>query len=333
MSSSLLHSTALDPATETSSSAQPVSTDGRLISMVMNTGSGHHAAGHEQLAEQLMTYFSQQGFKVDLYLLTEARQLREVIRLARAKHAREGGVIVAAGGDGTLNSVAQELKHTQIRMGIIPLGTFNYVARALDIPLEPMAAAQVIVEGMARSVHVGTINDYIYLNNASIGLYPKIIEQRELHNARYGRFRVVAMVSGFAVLMREQLRLKLRMTIDGAQTPIETPLVFFGNNQLQLQDMKLTLADCVAQGKLAVVAITPLTRWKMIKLIHQLQLGTFEQAAEVRSFCADQIKIESRTRLMKVALDGEIVKIQTPLVFKVAHNALQVMVPYAVTSV
>ena len=296
MSSSLMQSTELSepiaPVSSYSPEDQPAHASGRLISMVMNTGSGHHAYGHEQLARQLTAYFSEQGFEVDLYLLTEARQLSEVVRQARAKHEREGGIIVAAGGDGTLNTVAQELKHSSIRMGIIPLGTFNYVARALDIPLDPFAAAQVIVEGVARPVHLGTVNDYIYLNNASIGLYPKIIEQRELYNARFGRFRVVAMVSGFVVLMREQQKLKLKMTIDGEQTPIETPLVFFGNNQLQLQDLKLTLAECVAQGKLAAVAITALTRWQMIKLIHRLQVGLFEQAPEVTSFCADQIKIE-----------------------------------------
>lgn len=312
---------------------QPMQGSGRLISMVMNTGSGHHAYGHEQLARQLTDYFSEQGFEVDLYLLTEAHQLSEVVRQARAKHEREGGVIVAAGGDGTLNTVAQELKHSHIRMGIIPLGTFNYVARALGIPLEPFAAAEVIVKGTAQPVHLGTVNDYIYLNNASIGLYPKIIEQRELYNARFGRFRVVAMVSGFVVLMREQQKLKLKMTIDGEQTPIETPLVFFGNNQLQLQDLKLKLAQCVEQGKLAAVAITALSRWQMIKLIHRLQVGLFEQAPEVTSFCAEQIKIESRVKHMKVAIDGEIVRIPTPLIFKVAHNALQVMVPHASTSV
>ncbi|TEU30421.1 diacylglycerol/lipid kinase family protein [Alkanindiges illinoisensis] len=335
MSSSPIQSTELSepiaPVSSYSPEDQPAYASGRLISMVMNTGSGHHAYGHEQLARQLTAYFSEQGFEVDLYLLTEARQLSEVVRQARAKHEREGGVIVAAGGDGTLNTVAQELKHSSIRMGIIPLGTFNYVARALDIPLDPFAAAQVIVEGIARPVHLGIVNDYIYLNNASIGLYPKIIEQRELYNARFGRFRVVAMVSGFVVLMREQQKLKLKMTIDGEQTPIETPLVFFGNNQLQLQDLKLTLAECVAQGKLAAVAITALTRWQMIKLIHRLQVGLFEQAPEVTSFCADQIKIESRVKRMKVAIDGEIVQISTPLIFKVAHNALQVMVPQGVT--
>lgn len=306
-----------------------------LVSVVMNTGSGHHAAGHEDLAIQLQQFFQAQGFEVDVYLPTAGNELSHMVKMAIGKHQRQHrpGIIVAAGGDGTLNTVAQKLIYTDIALGIIPLGTFNYVARALGIPLEPMAAARVISTGIRREVNVSTVNDYVYLNNASIGLYPKIIEQREFDNARYGRFRAVALLSGFAVLMREQYKLRLRMTIDGEKKQLESPLVFFGNNQLQLQDFHLQLSECVAQGKLAAVAITELSRWQLIKLIHRLQVGTFEQAPEVTAICAESIKIESRARTMKVAIDGEIVYVNTPLLFKVAHKALQVMVPHDPASV
>lgn len=305
-------------------------THNTLISLVMNTGSGHHAAGHEDLATQLATFFRAHHFDVDVYLPAASNELSHMVKQAVGKHQRQHrpGIIVAAGGDGTLNTVAQKLVYTDIALGIIPMGTFNYVARALNIPLEIMAAAQVIVEGMRRDVNVSTVNEYIYLNNASIGLYPKIIEQRETDNARFGRFRAVALLSGFAVLMREQYKLRLRMTIDGEKTRMESPLVFFGNNQLQLQDFHLQLSECVAQGKLAAVAITELSRWQLIKLVHRLQTGTFEQAPEVTCICAESIKIESRARTMKVAIDGEIVYVNTPLLFKVAHKALQVMVPH-----
>ena len=298
-----------------------------LISMLMNTGSGHHAAGHEQLAIDLIAYFKQQGFIVDLYILNETNRLNDVLEQIKLKHPCESGIVVAAGGDGTLNSVAQVLQHTQICMGIIPLGTFNYVARALNIPLDPFAAAQVIVQGRRQAIHLGSVNGCVYLNNASIGLYPKIIEQREAYNTRFGRFRTVAMMSGLIVLLSEQRQLKLKLTVDGEKIPLQTPLVFFGNNQLQLADLKLALANCAAQGKLAAVAISQLTRWQMIKLIHRLQQGSFEQAPEVSSFCATEIKIEARKKSMKVAIDGEIITLKTPLLFKVAHDALQVMVP------
>lgn len=299
----------------------------------MNTGSGHHAYGHEVLGKELKSFFMDHGYEVEMYTPTEADDLSQLVQLAVARHRHRKGIIVAAGGDGTLNCVAQQLCHTDIPLGIIPLGTFNYVARVLDIPLEVFEAAQVIVDGYARSINVGLVNQHVYLNNASIGLYPKIIEQRETDNARFGRFRAVAMISGFAVLMREQQKLRLQMIVDGQEQPLESPLIFFGNNQLQLHDLNLQLAACVEQGRLAAVAITPLTRWQLIKLIHRLQRGTFEQAPEVRVFCAEKIKINAKVKYMKVAIDGEIVRVNTPLIFKVAHQALQVMVPHAIASV
>lgn len=299
----------------------------------MNIASGHHANGHEVLAKELKSFFMDHGYEVDLYLPTKSKGLTQLVKLAVIRHRQRQGIIVAAGGDGTLNCVAQELHHTEIPLGIIPLGTFNYVARVLNIPLDVFEAAQVIVDGHHRAINIGLVNEYVYLNNASIGLYPKIIEQREADNARFGRFRAVAMISGFAVLMREQQKLRLKMMVDGQEEPLESPLIFFGNNQLQLHDMNLQLAECVEQGKLAAVAITALTRWQLIKLIHRLQRGTFEQAPEVSAFCAEMIKIHAKVKTMKVAIDGEIVRIKTPLIFKVAHQALHVMVPHVTAPV
>ena len=299
----------------------------KLISIVMNKGAGHRAPEAEPIHELLVNYFTKHGFDVQLHLAEQPHDLTRMTQKAVAQHQQRTGVIVAAGGDGTLNTVAQILLHGSIPMGIIPLGTFNYVARALDIPLAPLDAAHVIVQGIQSAIHVGCVNQYIYLNNASIGLYPRMIEQREQDNSRFGRFRAVAMLSGFAVLMREHQKLKLKLSVDGQIEPIESPLVFFGNNQLQLQDFKLELAECAAQGKLAAVAITEVTRFQMLTLIARLQLGTFEQAQEVTAFCAEQIRIDSKARQMKVAIDGEIVQVKTPLHFSVAQDALLMIVP------
>ena len=299
-----------------------------LISLIMNINSGHRVLDAEPMSDVLVRYFTQRGCDVELHIADEPYKVPQLTLRVAAQHQNRHGVIVAAGGDGTLNAVAQALLHGTIPMGIIPLGTFNYVARALAIPLDPLDAAHIVLHGHRHAIHVGCVNQYIYLNNASIGLYPRLIEQREYDNKRFGRFRYVAMISGFTALMREHQKLKLKLIIDGQIKPIESPLVFFGNNQLQLQEFKMNLAECAAIGKLAVVAITELTKWQMLKLIARLQLGTFEEAPEVTAFCAEVIKIESKAWQMKVAIDGEIVHVQTPLYFSVAKEALTVIVPH-----
>lgn len=302
-----------------------------LISLIINVNAGHRVDA-EPMSEVLVRYFTQRGCDVDLYAPDKPYLVQQLIPKITAKHQNRRGVIVAAGGDGTLNTVAQALLQNTIPMGIIPLGTFNYVARALGIPLDPLDAAHVVLHGHRHAIHVGCVNQYIYLNNASIGLYPRLIEQREYDNSRFGRFRYVAMISGFTALMREHQKLKLKLIVDGQIKPIETPLVFFGNNPLQLQEYKLSLAECAAQGKLAVVAMTELTKWQILKLIARLQFGTFEEAPEVTAYCAESIKIESKAWQMKVAIDGEIVHVQTPLYFSVAKFALTVIVPHHTNS-
>lgn len=310
--------------------------NGRLVSLIVNAKAGHHLVNGWSLPEQLTQYYQQQGCEVMLYAADHPCELTHLAQSAVAvHHARqlEGqqGVIVVVGGDGTINTVAHRLLHTHVPLGIIPAGTFNYVARALGLPLDQMAAAQITLTGVQRDIHVGMVNQYIYLNNASIGLYPHLIEQREADKGRFGRYQTVAMLSGFAVLMRQHQKMRLRMIIDGHPEPIESPMVFFGNNQLQLTDMHLALAECAAAGKLAAVAMAEVNRLQILALIARMQLGTFEQSPQVHSFCADRISIESRSRSMKLAIDGEVVTVNTPLQFKVARHALAVMTPHAVT--
>lgn len=300
----------------------------RLISLVMNAGSGHRKSGEPPVDEALATFYAQHDVEFKAYLAEEPGDLPRLVEEAVRAHRQREGVILAGGGDGTINCVAQRLLNTDIPMGIIPLGTFNYVARALDIPLEDVeGAAEVALTGVAQPIHVGQVNDRVYLNNASVGLYPYLIEQREKANKRFGRFRGVAMVSGFAVLMSQHEQMRLKVVVDGDSEPLASPMVFFGNNQLQLADYNMQIADCAAQGKLAALALESVSRVKMLKLLAQVQLGTFEQAPEVRVYCADRMRIESRKQYMKVAIDGEIVRLKTPLRFQVAQNALLIMAP------
>lgn len=313
----------------------------RRISLIINRHAGQQLLDGEQLSRQLANYFIEHGCELYMYQPADEAGFCQAIDQALQQQAEQAGVLVAAGGDGTLNSIAHRLRQAQqhtpalraVSLGIIPLGTFNYVARALQIPLDPLQAAAAIVQGQPQSIHVGCINQYIYLNNASIGLYPHLIQQRERDNRRFGRQRWVAALSGLTVLLRHHHRLKLRMLVDGQSEALLTPMVFFGNNQLQLADFKLKIADCAAQGRLAAVAVQRVSRWQMLGLIASLQLGRFEQAPAVHCYCADQIQIDTGQRQVTLAIDGEIVTVSPPLYFSVAKQALNVMVPHATASV
>lgn len=305
------------------------------LSMIYNEKSGFHATKNDKIYEQLMTKWSDYGFEIQVFDIGSESNFKAMMDKVKARHKLYDnvGVIVAAGGDGTLNAVASELLHQEIPLGVLPLGTFNYVARVLNIPLDIIQAAEVIATGESRSSHVARINDRIYLNNASLGLYPLFIKKRELYNRKFGRFPLHAYTSGLDVLIRDRKELKLEIEVNQQKYPVKTPLIFFGNNQLQLQEMNLKIAKCAEIGEVAGVVLAKSDKMSLFKTLFQLIRGQLENAADVYSFSGEKVTVYSKKAKLTVAIDGEITEIATPLKFNVDKNALKIMVPYDSASV
>lgn len=304
------------------------------LSIIYNQKSGFHANHQESVYEKIMTLWSEAGFSIQSFEMGEHAHFQQMMQHVLQRHQQQPqGVVVAAGGDGTLNAVAAYLMHSSIKMGILPLGTFNYVARVLGIPLDLTEAAQVIVAGHTTSVHVARLNQYIYLNNASLGLYPLFIEKRERYNGYWGRLTINAYTSGLDVLIRDRKELKLEVDVDGQRYPVKTPLVFFGNNQLQLQELNLKIAKDAAQGKVAGVVVAKSDKKTLFKLLWQLIRGQLERTPEIYSFAADQVVIHSKAKKLSLAIDGELVQVNPPLKIWVDHAALKVVVPDVTASV
>ena len=299
------------------------------LSLIYNKKSGFHAANKDEVYEQLVADLSTAGFEIQSFELSECMNFDQMMQdiLLRHRQAENVGVVVAAGGDGTLNAVASKLMGTDIPMGILPLGTFNYVARVLNIPLDLLDAAKTISEGQPRSVHVAQLNQHIYLNNASLGLYPLFIQKREQFNKHFGRFPLHAYTSALDVLIRDRKELKLEVEVDGQRYPVKTPLIFFGNNQLQLAEMKLRIAEAAEAGKVAGVVVAKSDKRTLFKILWQLIKGNLDQASDVYSFAADEVIVHSKRNKLTVAVDGEIVTMTPPLKITVRKHALNIMVP------
>jgi hypothetical protein len=87
--------------------------------------------------------------------------------------------VVVGGGDGSVRTVASVLADTGVPLGVLPLGTLNHFARDLGIPLDVEAAAETIAKGDVRVVDLAKANGEIFINNASIGIYPYLVIARE----------------------------------------------------------------------------------------------------------------------------------------------------------
>jgi diacylglycerol kinase family enzyme len=242
------------------------------------------------------------------------------------------GLVVAVGGDGTINTVAQALHGAAVPLGVLPAGTFNYFARAHALPQDAPDAVALWRDGLPQPVQAGWVNEQLFVVNASIGLYPKLLRAREEDNARLGRWRAVAAWAALRTVLRDTRSLHLDLDSDGHTERVRTPTLFVGNNPLQLEQFGLPHAQTLnGGGALAAVRVRPLGRWQLIVLALRGLIGSLGPAPEVSATLVRELRVALRGRRARrplaVAFDGELRTMTPPLHFRVAPAALRLIKP------
>lgn len=255
-------------------------------------------------------------------------QIDRVAAGAVARARADGGIVVAVGGDGTLNAVAQAVFGSGCAYAVLPQGTFNYFGRTHGIPQDLEAAMRGLLQASVTPVRVGRVNGRVFLVNASLGLYPKLLEDREAAKQEYGRSRGVALLSALRTLVSGARRLVLDIAAGGDRRRVRTSTLFVGNNALQLARIGIDEAAVLGQGELAGLMIKPASRLALLGLALRGALGRLGAAENIESFVFRKMTVAPRgRRRIKVAIDGEVVWMRSPLVFEVAPEPLPLMLP------
>jgi diacylglycerol kinase family enzyme len=298
---------------------------GSTIHVVMNAASGDDDKERSRAA--LEDAFAARGNPVRFHLIDNPDDIEQTIAEAKQACIDQPGLLVAAGGDGTVNASAAAIAGSDVPFAVIPLGTFNYFARDIGMPLEPAAAATAILDGQIAPMHVARINKRPFLVNASIGLYVRLIQERERHGRKLGRNRVTAVISGLITALRGHYAMHLDMVIDGKSRTVRTPVVFLGKNYLQLKNLDFDIAEGIAAGKIGIITLEDANPLTMIGIAWRTLFGKPEEAQKLNAFCAEKLEIKTRRPLMSVVVDGEIMALQTPLKIEVQRHALLVVRP------
>ncbi|VWX62798.1 Diacylglycerol kinase [Burkholderiales bacterium 8X] len=271
------------------------------------------------------------GRRHEFFMVDHAHAPDDQARKAVARAREAGGIVVAAGGDGTINAVAQVVLGSGCDFGVLPQGTFNYFGRTHGIPTETEKSLEVLLTCKPQPVQVGLVNDRAFLVNASLGLYARLLEEREHFKSRYGRSRAVALLAAVAtLLLRGDRRLDLRISWRGQERDVRTPTLFVGNNSLQLEQIGMEEAEALDQGELAAIALKPVGRLAMLWLMVRGGFGRLGAADDVLSLSFKSIVVKpvsARRSRIKVAADGEIQWMQMPLHFRVAPERLMLVKP------
>jgi len=271
----------------------------------------------------LAILFAQFGVTADFLPLSEGNSITQV---AAGAINKEYDVVVAGGGDGTVNAVASALIGTSTPMGILPMGTLNHFAKDLKVPIDMEAAVKTIVSGRVKLVDVGEVNGRLFVNNSSLGLYPSIVRLREaIQKSGYQKWPAFIRAVWAIFLRFPRLRLELK----SATAPISrtvTPLLFIGNNPYETTLTQLGSRSAMDQGKLWVVVPKAETRWQLVAALFTLVRGR-SVASDVSAFEAENLVVNNKRSALNIAVDGEVLLLEPPLHYQIRPKALKVIVP------
>lgn len=291
------------------------------VKIIISAGAGGGDKNKER--ERLSAIFAEQQIDTDISL---ARNGTEVTEIARDAARGSYKVIVAAGGDGTVNTVAAAVVDTDKTLGVLPLGTLNHFARDLRIPTDLQAAADTIVAGHTTEVDVGEVNNRVFLNNSSLGLYPMIVREREKRE-RLGFRKWPAFVWASIQALRRYPFLDVQLRVEGEVVDRLTPFVFVGNNEYAMESFNIGLRDRLDSGVLSVYITDRIGRLRLIGLAVRAFVGRLRDDKDFLALRSNEVKILTRRKRLRVAFDGEIDVMETPLYYRIRRRALRVIVP------
>ena len=283
-------------------------------------GTGDKTSEIERLAE----IFKENQIDVDVSL---AKTGDEVAELARQAARSPCKVIVAAGGDGTINSVAAAVIDSDKVLGVLPFGTLNHFARDAGIPFDLDAATRTIIAGHTVEVDVAEVNGRIFLNNSSLGLYPMIVREREKHQ-RLGFRKWPAFIwATIKALLRRNPFLDVQLRVNDDLLDRTTPFVFVGNNEYAMDLFNIGLRERLDRGVLSIYITHGTSRLKLIRLAMRAVIGRLQNDRDFLQLRSDEVKIQTARKRVRVAFDGEVEVMEAPLRYRVRNRALRVIVP------
>ena len=294
------------------------------VAVIINASAGCGYAA--DWADSIKGKFRAVGLEPAITLAGNAAEME-----AAATQALQQGVgmVVAGGGDGTVNALAGVLAGSAAAFGVLPLGTLNHFARDLNIPLLLDDAIANLARGVRVKVDVGDVNGRLFLNNSSLGLYPDIVRDREKQQRRLGRGKWLAFCWALMAALRRFPFLSVRLDVNGKLHARRTPFVFIGNNEYTMQGLNIGERERLDGGTLSLYVAQRPGRLGLLRLAFRALFGRLAEARDFDVLLAPELRIETRHKRLRVATDGEVTVMATPLCYRIRAAALSVIVPAA----
>jgi diacylglycerol kinase family enzyme len=246
-------------------------------------------SGRGQDTDDLRTAAERLG--IEAHLLKPGEDPAELARKAE-------GPLGIAGGDGSLARVAAVALERDEPFVVVPSGTFNHFARDAGLERDDPVRALRAFSGQEKRVDVARVNDRLFLNNVSLGLYAQLVHEQEEADT-FPRLRALGM------LLRSPRG--LGVTVDGK--PAHARVLVVSNNAYKLDVLSLGERDRLDEGAL------------QLSVAHGWLPSTWEQTS------GSEFVVDARAGRLEAAVDGEPETLETPLEFRIEPGALRLLVP------
>jgi YegS/Rv2252/BmrU family lipid kinase len=293
--------------------------------VIANPTAGSYTQNAAQI-EETVNRLREHGWDVALKL-TEAQG--DAGRLAREAVEQQMDVVVAVGGDGTINEVIQELAGSETALGVLPGGTVNVWARETGIPLDIVQAREVLMHGQVRRVDLGKVNDRYFLLMATIGFDAEVTHSVERKPIK--RFGVLGYILMGTWLGLGYPNFQAFLQQGGRVKRVRTLQIVFGNTQLYAGAIKFTWQAKCDDGLLDVCVVRSQNFFGRILVFADFLLGRKKRRQWVRYESSREIKVHT-TVPVAIQVDGDPTGYTAqrgfpPTIFSIAPGALKVIVP------
>jgi diacylglycerol kinase family enzyme len=298
------------------------------VLVMMNDSAGRgRASGDSEDARLIEQAFTDAGVKATVLRLPAA-DMAETIGSMWAADDRPDAVVVA-GGDGTVNCAANAVVGTDVVLGVLPAGTFNHFARDIGSPVDMAEAVRALVDAEPRLIDVAEVNGRVFVNNSVLGVYPEMVDIRDKLRSRHGWGKVRAVPVAAMRVLRSFPTHRLDLTAPGgvARRRVRTPLVFVGNGIYDSTGRGMPNRESLTGGRLGVGIALSTDRAGLFRLAWRTLRKGQPESTDVDTIELAEVTITSRAPRVKVAVDGEITKMTSPLIYRSRPESLRVLMP------
>jgi len=249
---------------------------------------------------------------------------------AFAAEAAAGGaeLVLAMGGDGTANEVAQGLLGTEVTLGLVPVGSGNGLARALRMPLDPVRAFAALESGVRRRMDVGFVNDKPFLNVAGVGFDALVGSAFHRAGRNGGRRGILTYVRMSASLLASYRPVPLRLEAEAESHELQPFVLVCANGPQYGAGALVNPGARLDDGRLEVVVIDASPLAEIMANVPRMFLGSLPRSRRYRRLPAARAVITAETAV-EHHRDGEPEPPAHRLEVSLRPRALQLLVPRA----